>query len=138
VGVIWRYHIAAVGAAIIIAIPPHAARTEFINRYSQWHDLDKESKALYADGLIDGGVLYTAKCKLVNAASSCLAQMNGMTRCIIDNKLNGYLSSEMVDNAYAKDVTQWSAAPLQIITAEMEKLCQPWLQHSRQQLGVSE
>jgi len=137
--VIWFY-LAAVGVAIMIATPPHAARAEFINQYSQWHDLDKTSKALYAAGLIDGGVLYTAKCTFVGVKdpNSCLAQTDGMIHCIMDNKLNGNLLAEMIDNAYAKDVTQWSSAPVQIITVEMERLCQPWLQRSRQKLKVSE
>jgi hypothetical protein len=140
VGVIWRYRIAAVSAAIIIATPSYSAHAEFINQYSQWHDLDKTSKALYADGLIDGGILYKGKCviTLVKAPNSCLAQMDGMIQCIMDNKLNGNLLAEMIDNAYAKDVTQWAATPADIITVEMEKLCQPWLQHSRQKMGASE
>jgi hypothetical protein len=135
--VISLHRIAALGTAIIIATPLHAARAEFINRYSQWHDLDKTSKALYTAGLIDGGILYTAKCDH-RIPNSCVAQTDGMVRCIMDNKLSGNLLAEMIDNTYAKDVTQWSSAPVQIITVEMDRLCQPWLQRSRKKFGVSE
>ena len=100
---------------VILAIASFtgSARAEFVTKYAMWNDLTKTNKALYAAGLIDG-----------------------KNRCISDNKLTGELLAQMIDNAYAADVTRWPLPPVVILSDELGKLCAPWIEKSYQRLHI--
>jgi len=112
-----------------------SVRAEFISNYSEWYNLDKTNKALYAAGLVDGGGTRDGYLDIND--NRRIARIDGMLKCIGDNKLNGELLAQMIDNAYAKNVNQWPNPPSYIVTAELEKLCQPWLDRSRKRLDPS-
>jgi hypothetical protein len=125
----------AVIAALAFVLPLSTARAEFLNRYSQWHDLDKTNKSLYAAGLVDGDdVLRLTDWKNKSERTHVLDKTDGMLRCITDNKLNGDLLSQMIDNAYGRDVKQWANPPAVVLADELNKLCQPWVDHSHKRL----
>jgi hypothetical protein len=128
----------AVIAALALGLPLSTAHAEFLNRYSQWHDLDKTNKSLYAAGLVDGGdLLRLTDWKNKPALDYMLPKEDGMLRCISENKLNGELLAQMIDNAYDRDVKQWPNPPSVVLADELEKLCQPWVERSRKRLGAT-
>jgi hypothetical protein len=129
--------ISVVIVALAFWLPVSTARADFINRYSQWRDLDKTNKSLYAAGLVDGAdVLRLTDWKNKPALNYLLPKTDGMLTCISDNKLNGELLAQMIDNAYARDVKQWPNPPSLVLGDELEKLCQPWIERSVKRLGT--
>ena len=124
---------------VILAIASFtgSARAEFVTKYAMWNDLTKTNKALYAAGLIDGNdILGFPDWKNKAEVDYMMPRMDGMNRCISDNKLTGELLAQMIDNAYAADVTRWPLPPVVILSDELGKLCAPWIEKSYQRLHI--
>jgi len=122
------------GLAVIAAAATvfgSAAHALPLDNYAQWRALSKTEKSLFVLGLVDGRC-FVNKDFDQKAREYCEATINGKQRCLFDmDFLSGDLLSEIIDNAYAGNVTKRSVPPALVFEEEMESLCQSWLESSR-------
>ena len=118
---------AIVITAMAVASPSWAS---FITNRTGWNNLSREGKALYVSGVLDGfGFLW-------DDSGVQEAVLKGQERCMADLKLSNVDVAKIVDDSYEADVANWSKPPLQIVIAQVGRMCRRQVNEERVARGL--